>query len=63
MSTLTHFPLEPECDYYSFLDQAVAYFQHGLDSILPASVKTSELEAFFDTLLVPFLIILNTACS
>ena len=34
VSTLTHFPLEPGCDNYSFLDQAVEDFMCALDSIL-----------------------------
>ena len=43
-----HFPLEPGCEDYSFLDQAVSDFQHGLDSILPDSINTLELVASFD---------------
>ena len=38
-STLTHFPLEPECEDYSILYQVVADFEHGLDSILTDSFK------------------------
>ena len=38
MSSLTHFSLEPGCEDYSFLDQAVADFEQGLDSILTASI-------------------------
>ena len=34
MSTLTHFPFEPGCKDYSFLDKAVEDLKHGLDSIL-----------------------------
>ena len=34
VSSLTHFPLEPGFENYAFLDQAVADFQQGLDSIL-----------------------------
>ena len=44
VSSLTHFPLEPGCEDYSFLDQAVADFEQGLDSILTDSIETSELE-------------------
>ena len=44
VSSLTHFPLEPGCDDYSFLDQAVAVFEQGLDSILANSLKTPELD-------------------
>ena len=45
---LTHFPLEPGYDDYSFLDQAIADFQQGLDSILTDSIKTPELDTFLD---------------
>ena len=31
MSKITHFPPEPEYENYSFLNQAVADFEHGLD--------------------------------
>ena len=48
MLTLTHFQLEPECENYCFLDQAVADFEHGLDSILTDSVKTPELDVYFE---------------
>ena len=34
VSSLTYFPLEPGCEDYAFLDQAVADFKQGLDSIL-----------------------------
>ena len=37
-SALTHFALEPGCDNNSFFDQAVADFEHGLDSICTNSV-------------------------
>ena len=40
VSSLTHFPLEPGCEDYSFLDQAVADFEQGWDSILIDSIKT-----------------------
>ena len=33
VSSLNHFPLEPGCEAYSFLDQAVANFEDGLNSI------------------------------
>ena len=75
VSSLTHFPLEPGCEDYAFLDQAVADFEQGLDSILTDSLETSELDTSleepdalplkallgFSTWLVPFLIILS--CS
>ena len=34
VSSVTHFPLELGCEDYSFLDQVVADFEQGLDSIL-----------------------------
>ena len=34
MPILTHFPLEPGCKDYSFLDQAVGDSKHELDSIV-----------------------------
>ena len=48
MSSLTHFPLEPECEDYAFLDQAVADFKQRLDSILTDSLETPELDASLD---------------
>ena len=42
MSSFTHFPLEPGCEDYAFLDQAVADFDQGLDSILTDSLETPE---------------------
>ena len=45
VSSLTHFPLEVDCEDYSFLDQAMADFEQGLDSILIDSLETSELNA------------------
>ena len=72
MSTLTLFPFEPSCEDYSFLDQAVADFEHGLESIFNDSVKTPKIDRLTSlmpwclqclqhlyTWLVPFLIILN----
>ena len=44
VSSLTHFPLEPGCEDYAFLDQAVADFKQGLDSILTDSLETPELD-------------------
>ena len=40
VSSLTHFPLEPACEDYSFLDQAITDFEQGLDSTLTDSLKT-----------------------
>ena len=42
--SLTHFPLEPGCEDYFFLDQVVADFEQGLCSILTDSIKTPELD-------------------
>ena len=47
MSTVTHFPLEPGCEEYSFLDQAVENAECGLDSIFTDSIITLELNASF----------------
>ena len=38
VSSLTHFPHEPGCEVYSFLYQAVADFEQGMDSILTSSI-------------------------
>ena len=48
VSSLTHFPLEPGCEDYSFLDQAVADFEQGLDYILTDCLETQELNASLD---------------
>ena len=40
MASLNHFPLEPGCEAYSILDQAVADLKQGLDSNLTDSVDT-----------------------
>ena len=40
VSSLAHFLLELECEDYSFLDQAMADFEQGLDSILTDSHET-----------------------
>ena len=47
MSSLTHFPLKLGWEY-SFLDQVVADFEQGLDSILTDSVGTPELDTSLD---------------
>ena len=47
-SSLTYFPLEPGCEDYAFLDQAVADFEQGLDSILTDSLETPELDTSLD---------------
>ena len=44
VSSLTHFPLEPGCEDYAFLDQAVTDFEQGLDSILTDSLETPDLD-------------------
>ena len=46
--SLTHFPLEPGCEDYAFLDKAVADFEEGLDSILTDSLETPELDTSLD---------------
>ena len=48
VSSLTHFPLEPVCEYYAFLDQAFPDFEQGLDSILTTSLKRPELDTSLD---------------
>ena len=45
---LTHFSLEPGCEDYAFLNQAVADFKQGLDSILIDSLETLELDTSLD---------------
>ena len=46
--TLTHFPLKPGCEDYTFLDQTMADFEHGLDSILTHSVCMLQLDISLD---------------
>ena len=48
VSSLPHFPMEPGCQDYSFLDQAVADLEHGIDSILTDMIKTPELDTSLD---------------
>ena len=48
VSSLTNFPLEPGCEDYAFLDQDVADFEQGLDSILTDSLKTPKLDTSLD---------------
>ena len=48
VSSLTHFPLESGCEDYSFLNQAVADFAQGLDSILTDSIETPKLDTSLD---------------
>ena len=48
VSSLTHFLLEPGCEDYAFLDQAVADFEQSLDSILTDSLETPELDTSLD---------------
>ena len=45
---LTHFLLEPGCEDFSFLDQAVEEHEHGLDFILIDSNNAPDLNASFD---------------
>ena len=51
VSSLTYFPLEPACEDYSCLDQAVEPFKHCLDSIFMDSIDTLECDAPFMTLM------------
>ena len=46
--SLTHFPWNQGCENYSFLDQAVADFEQGLDSIHADSIETPELDMSLD---------------
>ena len=48
VSSLTHFPLEPGCEDYAFLDPTVAGFEQGLDSILTDSLETLKLDTSLD---------------
>ena len=48
VSSLTHFPLEPGCEDYSFLEQAVADFEQGLDSTHTDSLETPEFKSSVD---------------
>ena len=48
VSSLTHFPLEPGCEDYSFLEQADANCEQGLDSILTNSLEMPELDTSLD---------------
>ena len=44
VSTLSYIQLELGCEDYSFVDQAVADFEHSHGSILTDSIKTPEYE-------------------
>ena len=48
VSSIAHFPLELGYEDYSFLDQAVADFEQGIDSILTDSMEAPELDTSFD---------------
>ena len=48
VSSLTYLPLGLGCEDYSFLDQAMADFEQGLDSILTNSLETPELDTSLD---------------
>ena len=48
VSSLTHFPLEPGCEDYAFLDQAIADFEQSLNSIFTNSLRTLELDTSLD---------------
>ena len=48
LSTLTDFLLKPGCEDYSFVDQATADFEQGMDAILTDSTNMPELDASLD---------------
>ena len=48
VSSLTHSPLEPGCEDYSCLVQAVADSYQGLDAILTNSLETPKLDTSLD---------------
>ena len=48
VSTLTHFLLKPDCEDYSFSDQAVEDFKQGLYLIFTDSIETPTLDASLD---------------
>ena len=48
VSAITHFPLKPGCQNYTYLDQAVEDTEHDLDSILTDSADIPEIDASFD---------------
>ena len=48
VSSLTHFPLEPGCEDYSFLDKAVTDFEQGLHSFFTDSLEPPELDTSLD---------------
>ena len=48
VSSHKHFPPEPGCEDYSFLDQAVADFEQGVHSILPDCLETPELDTSYE---------------
>ena len=48
VSTLTHFPLEPGCENYSFLDQAVEDLSMVWIQFSQDSVNKPKLDAFLD---------------
>ena len=64
VSTLTHFLLEPGCEDYSFLDQVLQDFEHGLDFILTDSTDMPELNVSSDdTDAMPFSASSGHPCS
>ena len=48
VSSVYHFPVEPEYEDYLCLDQAVSDFEEGLDSILTDYIETPEWDTSFD---------------
>ena len=66
VSTQIHFPLELGYEDYSYLDQAIEDFEHGLHSILTDFIDIPELDASFEADSMPssfssgFLHLINT---
>ena len=50
VSSLTHFPLEPACEDYFLLDQAVAVFEQGLNPSSWTLSRHLELDVSFEGL-------------
>ena len=63
VSTLTNFPLKPDCEDYFSMDQAVKDFEHGLDSILTDPVDPPELDVSFDDVMPCLLQCLQVFCT
>ena len=48
VSSLTHLPCEPRFEDHSFLDQEIANFEQGMDSILTDSIEALKLDTSLD---------------